>query len=516
MGAAASISGEGPFSEEDVKTLAGDAWDAAKWESAEKTEDGKVTKEALIAAFGGSSEAAPAAEEAKEAEAKTEDEWWLTAGTVDEENPRNTEDFKYRTYSERPPMVHTSEGGKHKSLMCKNLTTELFEELKDVKTGKGYTLSNAIQTGVMTPHLGVGITAGDEECWTAFAKILNPVIKGWHGFDPETDKHVSDLDPEHVEMSAETLERFNKYVASTRIRAARNVSGFSLPAGATVEDRHGVAEVLQKAFSKFEGDLKGTYYDLGSLTDEQTEDLRSNGFLFQKPKPTNLLTYCGAARSWPDDRGIFHNDERTALCWCNEEDHCRIISMSKDGDVKGVFKRFCELSHAIKASVESDGGKFMFSETLGFLGTCASNLGTGLRASVMVKLEKLNENVELLEEICASLDLQPRGSAGEHSAAVGAKWDISNKQRIGFSEVQLVQKMINGVNKLLDIEEKLASGAEVVKGVDWGVAAAEAAAPAPAEGGEAADAAAPAEGGEAAADAAPAEGGEATEAPAAE
>ncbi|RYY84961.1 hypothetical protein EON63_08245 [archaeon] len=48
-------------------------------------------------------------------------------------------------------------------------------------------------------------------------------------------------------------------------------------------------------------------------------------------------------------------------------------------------------------------------------------------------------------QVCSAFDLQPRGSAGEHSAAVGAKFDISNKQRMGFSEVQLVQKMINGV-----------------------------------------------------------------------
>merc|ERR1711912_186735 len=94
----------------------------------------------------------------------------------------------------------------------------------------------------------------------------------------------------------------------------------------------------------------------------------------------------------------------------------------------------------------------MFNDKLGFLGTCPSNLGTGLRGSVMIKLPKL------LEKVCAAFDLQPRGSAGEHSAAVGAKWDISNKQRIGFSEVQLVQKMVDGVTKVIEIEEFLAGG----------------------------------------------------------
>jgi protein-arginine kinase len=69
------------------------------------------------------------------------------------------------------------------------------------------------------------------------------------------------------------------------------------------------------------------------------------------------------------------------------------------------------------------------------------------------------EDRELLEEVCSYYDLQPRGSAGEHSAAVGGKFDISNKQRLGLSEVQLVQKMIDGVSKVIYFEEQLASGA---------------------------------------------------------
>merc|ERR1712150_53532 len=155
-------------------------------------------------------------------------------------------------------------------------------------------------------------------------------------------------------------------------------------------------------------------------------------------------------------RGIFHNDSKTVLCWCNEEDQCRIIAMENGGDVKGVFTRFCHLSNAIKDAAEKNGKQLMYDKNLGFLGTCPSNLGTGLRASVMIVLPKLNEDPKKLEEICNGFDLQPRGSAGEHTAAVGGKWDISNKQRIGFSEVELVQKMIDGVTKIIEIEESLA------------------------------------------------------------
>merc|ERR1719181_1918970 len=154
----------------------------------------------------------------------------------------------------------------------------------------------------------------------------------------------------------------------------------------------GVEGILKKTFESLDGDLKGKYYGLGDMSKEDEDALQAEGFLFQKPKTTNLLTNAGAARFWPSARGIFHNDNKTALCWCNEEDHCRIISMSKDGDVKAVFARFCALSDAIKASAEGSGAALMWNETHGFLGSCPSNIGTGLRGSVMIKLEKLNEN----------------------------------------------------------------------------------------------------------------------------
>jgi hypothetical protein len=63
---------------------------------------------------------------------------------------------------------------------------------------------------------------------------------------------------------------------------------------------------------------------------------------------TCQYTCTGAARDWPEGRGIFYNESKSVLCWCNEEDQCRIIAMENGGDVKCVFERFCALSDAIK------------------------------------------------------------------------------------------------------------------------------------------------------------------------
>lgn len=66
--------------------------------------------------------------------------------------------------------------------------------------------------------------------------------------------------------------------------------------------------------------------------------------------------------------------------------------------------------------------------------------------------------IYLKSQVCNKFDLQPRGSAGEHSAAVEDKFDVSNKQRIGYTEVQLVQKMIDGVTQVISLEKAMAAG----------------------------------------------------------
>jgi len=398
------------------------------------------------------------------------DPYLLYGGKYAENDPKNSKDFMYLQFDERPAFTD-----KHRSAMAKYLTPEIFAKLKDVKSSKGYTLSNVIQTGVVTPHLGVGATAGDEECFELFKDLYYPIIKEWHGYDAATQKHPTDLDPSKLKFSQEQSDQLNKYVVSTRIRAARNISGFSLPPGATDADRAGVESLLKQVFTGLSGELAGTYYPLTGMDKATEESLLSQGFLFQIPTARNLLTGAGAARNWPASRGIFHNDAKTALAWVNEEDHCRIISMELGGNIPSVFTRFCAISNAIKTVSESQGLKLMLTENLGFLGTCPSNLGTGLRASVMVTLKEFNAlmessdpNVkakklnELLEDVCSGFDLQPRGSAGEHSAAVGGKFDVSNKQRLGFSEVQLVQKMIDGVSKVIALEERLAAATDKI------------------------------------------------------
>merc|ERR1712113_692908 len=104
-------------------------------------------------------------------------------------------------------------------------------------------------------------------------------------------------------------------------------------------------------------------------------------------------------------RSIFHNESKTFLLWVNEEDQMRIISMEKGGDVKGVFGRLARGIKAVGDSVKAECGKdFALSEQYGFIHSCPTNLGTGMRASVHVDLPGwTKESVDKLKARCEEL-----------------------------------------------------------------------------------------------------------------
>merc|ERR1711970_1505056 len=110
-------------------------------------------------------------------------------------------------------------------------------------------------------------------------------------------------------------------------------------------------------------------------------------------------------RDWPEGRGIFHNKEKTFLVWVNEEDQLRIISMQQGGDVKGVFERLARGIKAVQDSVKGESGKdFQLSEKYGYLHSCPTNLGTGMRASVHVDLPGwTKEGLPALKARCEEL-----------------------------------------------------------------------------------------------------------------
>merc|ERR1711862_848061 len=330
------------------------------------------------------------------------------------------------------------------SLVAKHVTEEKWNKLNEIvsKTSQ-FTLAKAIACAVEFDNQHCGIYAGDEDSYVDFAEVFDPLICEYHGLSADF-KHTSDMDSSKITGNVEA----DVPVHSCRIRVCRSIQGFGLSPGITKQQRIDVEALMKNAFAKMEGDLAGSYYPLTGMDEKVRQQLVDDHFLFMSGDPN--LKVAGMERDWPEGRGIFHNADKTFLVWVNEEDQLRIISMQMGGDVKGVFSRLARGIQAVGDSVMAESGKgFLLDERLGFLHSCPTNLGTGMRASVHIDLPGwTKEGLPALKARCEELNVQPRGTRGESGGQTGITYDISNKHRLGYSEVELVQTMIDGVNTL--------------------------------------------------------------------
>jgi len=342
-------------------------------------------------------------------------------------------------------MSYPNLTSEHKSLMAKYLTKELYEELKDKKTSNGFTIDDVVKSGVENPDSGIGAYAGDAESYTLFAPFFDAIIEEYHGFKKD-DTHKSDLDA--AKINSTNPDKDGEFIVSTRIRVGRNLSDFPLGPAISDTQRDEVEQLVSKTLSSLSGSLSGKYFPLYGMNESDKEALIKDHFLFKNGD--RFLESAGLNRNWPYGRGIYHNDDKTFLVWINEEDELRIISMQQGGDIKEVFSRLTLAISELEKKM-----KFSFSEHLGFITSCPTNLGTAMRASVHIKVPKLSADMQMFQAICDKHHLQIRGIHGEHSQSEGGVYDISNKRRLGVSEVECVQDMYDGVVELIETEKSL-------------------------------------------------------------
>ncbi|KFZ50273.1 Creatine kinase B-type [Antrostomus carolinensis] len=374
-------------------------------------------------------------------------------------NSHNLLKMKYSPADEFPDL------SVHNNHMAKVLTPDLYKKLRDKQTSSGFTLDDVIQTGVDNPGNGRGLLVLSSHvpcCDLAYqfpgTPIINIKMAQLNNQRLPPDEEYPDLSAHNNHMAKVlTLDLYKK------LRDRVTPSGFTLDdviqTGVDNPERRAIEKLSVEALGSLEGDLKGKYYALRNMTDAEQQQLIDDHFLFDKPV-SPLLLASGMARDWPDARGIWHNNNKTFLVWINEEDHLRVISMQKGGNMKEVFTRFCTGLTKIETLFKSKNYEFMWNPHLGYILTCPSNLGTGLRAGVHIKLPHLGKH-EKFGEILKRLRLQKRGTGGVDTAAVGGVFDVSNADRLGFSEVELVQMVVDGVKLLIEIEKRLEKGQSI-------------------------------------------------------
>lgn len=367
------------------------------------------------------------------------------------------------------------------SYLRRYLTPQVYKELKDQKTKSGVTLEDLIRSGVCLPWgarppRGCGIYAGDAESYKVFSKILVPILEDYHHFrmvprssnvtnvtprgrpNPLLRRQVTNLNPNYVLQ--QQLDPDGQYVLHSRMRVARSLQDFRFSPVISRENRRKLEQIFCECVADWQGDAEigGTYLRVMDMSNEQHEDLIQRHILFHDPDEYSLSA--GIGRDWPDARGVYVDSlsDPSLIVWVNFEDHLRVISTSSGGDLLGVFKRLTKLLSALDMSLRKRGYSYAMHPRLGFLNTSPENLGTALRASVFVKLPRLGQQPgfeDLLDRL--RLEVSSRFNA-EKSSGI---YDIANAERLGQSEVQLINTMINGVGILINLEKRLENGEKV-------------------------------------------------------
>lgn len=331
------------------------------------------------------------------------------------------------------------------SYLKRYLTPDIFNRLKTKKTSFGNSLLDCARSGFENPDSSVGLYAADPECYTLFEDIFDPIIEEYHDGFKKSDRHPA-TDWGDVN-SIGNIDPKGDLVVSTRIRCARMLEGYPFNPGMTEEIYREIEGKVSEALSTLDGELKGNFFPVEKMTKETKQKLIDDHFLFKEGD--RFLQSANACTAWPAGRGIYYNDPKTFLVWVNEEDHMRIISMQNGGNLGEVYKRFVTAVTELGQKL-----KFMKNDRFGYLTFCPTNLGTTIRASVHVKLEKLSQDMQKLNDLASKYHLQVRGTAGEHSKAVGAIYDVSNMRRLGLTEYQVIKEMFDGVSAIIKQERE--------------------------------------------------------------
>lgn len=344
------------------------------------------------------------------------------------------------------------------------MTKDVYEALKDRKTAAGVTLEDLIRSGVSLPWgaqppRGIaGVYAGDAESYMTFAELLNPLIEQHHlpTYRKKLQRHKTNLNPK--ELLQQQLDPDGNYILYTRLRLARSLSGFAFAPCITRAARRQIEDIFRGCINDWK---TGKYVSVMEMSNSLHNELIQRQILF--PDPDDFSIAAGLARDWPDARGIYCNDWRDTpaiMIWCNAEDHFWIVSTAKGGDVQGVFTRLTEAVWALETSLGDQGYKFVEDSRLGFLTTSPANIGTGLRASVFLKLVRLGRQAgfsAFLKRLRLEANAEYEGTDKNYTGI----FTIANSQSLGKSEVNLINIMIQGVGQLIELEKRLENGEKI-------------------------------------------------------
>ncbi|MCD8295201.1 MAG: protein arginine kinase [Clostridia bacterium] len=235
------------------------------------------------------------------------------------------------------------------------------------------------------------------------------------------------------------MSDFDKTVISTRVRLARNIEGYPFPGHFKDEKQaNEIRRNVASAISKYSHDDFNLYY-MNTISDAKAQSLVENHLISPNLLKTKRIS------------AVLINADESVSIMINEEDHLREQCIIKGLKLTEAYDRMSAIDNALSSYM-----KFAYDEQLGYLTACPTNVGTGLRASVMLFLPALSicGLMQSVNRSASRLGLTVRGTYGEGSDAEGYTYQISNEVTLGLTEEQILEKVYNVVRQVCDLESQ--------------------------------------------------------------
>lgn len=244
----------------------------------------------------------------------------------------------------------------------------------------------------------------------------------------------------------------NDVVISTRIRLARNLKDFPFPCKLNSQGREKVIEKVRDAVKKSNSPVASdfSFIKMSELTSSQSVSLVEKRLV----SPEFI--------SETDGRALLISKDECFSIMINEEDHIRLQVITKGLSLEQAYDTADKLDTLLDENLD-----FAFDEKLGYLTQCPTNLGTGMRASVMLHLPSLEKSraINRIAGNLSKLGLTIRGAHGEGTEPKGALYQLSNQVTLGISEKAAIENLKNITEQLIAQEnqarERLCSSIDI-------------------------------------------------------
>jgi protein arginine kinase len=227
-------------------------------------------------------------------------------------------------------------------------------------------------------------------------------------------------------------------VVSSRVRLARNIEDVKFPQKLNYDDGFKIKEEIKKAVINNKDIGKNyKYYDMKDLN-----EIEGRRYVEDHLISHSLLEHDKIG-------GFLLSEDENSTIMINEEDHIRMQVLYPGFDLDKCFEETNKIDDIIESEIQ-----YAFDEKIGYLTACPTNIGTGMRASVMLHLPSLviTNKINGIIQAVNQIGLTVRGVYGEGSNAMGNLFQISNQTTIGESEGDIIEKLKNIVNQLVNNE----------------------------------------------------------------